>query len=402
MKLPPQTAIIDGKNYTVQTEINLVVVGSTPQPTGNGYTVMAGKIRDMAGAEVQLRGINHFGFNADGALQPMYLWQMGWKEQLAQIKSLGFNAIRCPFVPDTLYLPTRGYADPALNPELTGKTPLQVLDLWMQEADRQGLYILLDFHSVSRMNQYFHWFVTDPNDFGLGKWVETYNKKQYTGADWMRDLVFVAKRYAKLTHFIGIDIFNEPHDRVRWNEEPTPEVAAWKPAAEKAAASILAANPNLLIFVQGITANWDGKEKTVPMNWGENLQPQGYEPLSIPTDKLVFAMHSYGPDVFVKSSFSAANYPTNLAADLETLFGYLSPRFAVVPGEWGGRYGIGGTGVKDVQWQDAFVDYLVGKGIRSSFYWCYTPNSSDTGGILNDDLTVREDKMTLLRKHWGV
>jgi len=402
MKLPPQIATLDGKNYTVQTEISPVVVGSTPPPTGNGYTVRAGKILDSTGAEVQLRGINHFGFNAVGALQPMYLWQMGWKQQIAQIKSLGFNAIRCPFVPDTLYAPAsaRGYADPGLNPELTGKTPLQVLDLWMEEVDRQGLYILLDFHSVSSMALYFHWFVTEPLDYSAGKWAETYNRQQYTEADWIRDLTYVATRYAKLRNFIGIDIFNEPHDRVRW-ATGGPGLFLWKPAAEKASAAILAANPNLLIFVQGISDNWEGKEKSIPINWGENFQPQAYAPLNIPADKLVLSPHSYGPDVYMEPEFDAANYPANLAANWEQLFGQFYPKHPVIVGEWGGRYGVGGAGVKDKQWQDAFVDYLVAKGIRSSFYWCYTPNSGDTGGILDDQLNVRQDKMANIKRHWA-
>ena len=51
---------------------------------------------------MQIRGISHFG-SGGATLQPTYLWSMGWKEQLAQIKSLGFNAIRVPITPDTLY-----------------------------------------------------------------------------------------------------------------------------------------------------------------------------------------------------------------------------------------------------------------------------------------------------------
>ena len=379
-------------------------VAGPPVATSAGYTVKAGKIFNGAGAEVQLRGISHHGFNGSG-LQPQNLWNMNWQKQIAHMKALGFNAIRLPFVPDTLYAPAsaRGYVDAGLNPDVAGLTPLQFLDLWMAEADRQSMYILLDFHSISKSSQYFHPLITAPEDYGAGKWAETWNQKPYTSDDWVRDLKFVATRYAKLKHFIGLDIFNEPRDRVRWSEkdaQATPGTVAWKSLAEKAATAILASNPNLLIFVQGITANWDGKEKQLPLNWGENLQPQGYDPLNIPVGKLVFAMHTYGPDVYVKSSFSAANYPANLAADWETLFGFLSPKFAVVPGEWGGRYGVGGAGVNDVKWQDAFVTYMISKGIRSSFYWAYI-NSGDTGAIVNDDLTVREDKMKLLRRHWG-
>jgi aryl-phospho-beta-D-glucosidase BglC (GH1 family) len=47
------------------------------------------------------------------------------------------------------------------------------------------------------------------------------------------------------------------------------------------------------------------------------------------------------------------------------------------------------------------VQYLQNKGIRNSFYWCYTPNSGGTGGILDDSLNVRLDKMALLHKLWG-
>src|SRR5215831_6456250 len=94
-----------------------------------GYSAINGKIYDAAGQEVQVRGVSHFGFNST-ILQPEFLWAMGWKDQIAQIKSLGFNAIRVPFVPDTLYNTTPvdklSYIDPGKNPELIGKTPLQV------------------------------------------------------------------------------------------------------------------------------------------------------------------------------------------------------------------------------------------------------------------------------------
>lgn len=368
-----------------------------------GYSAQAGRIVDPAGKELQIRGVSHYGFNAL-ILQPQYLWAMGWKEQIAQMKSLGFNAIRLPFVPDTLYNTTPvdqlSYIDAGKNPELIGKTPLQAMDLWMAEADRQGMYVMLDFHSVSMQRQYPHWFVSNPADFGL-----VYNRQAYTKEHWLRDLVFVAKRYAGLPHFFAIDVYNEPNGIVRWSSgdaNVTDPVYFWKPAAEAAASAVLAANPNLLIFVQGINGNFDGREASnIAMNWGEDFQPQAYQPLDIPADKLVLSPHTYGPDVYVKSSFGAASFPANLAADWETLFGQFAGKHPVVPGEWGGKYGNGTGGQADVVWQNAFVDYLIAKGMRSSFYWCYTPNSGDTGGILDDQLQVRADKMALLNRLWG-
>ncbi|MBK6853948.1 MAG: hypothetical protein IPG93_20785 [Burkholderiales bacterium] len=75
------------------------------QALAAGYYTQGGKIYDASKQEIQLRGISHYGFNAL-ILQPQFLWAMGWKQQIAQIKSLGFNAVRLPFVPDTLYTTT--------------------------------------------------------------------------------------------------------------------------------------------------------------------------------------------------------------------------------------------------------------------------------------------------------
>lgn len=368
-----------------------------------GFYAQSGKIYDAAGTQVQVRGISHFGFNAD-ILQPQFLWAMGWKAQIAQIKSLGFNAVRVPFVPDTLYATTPvdqlSYVDPNKNADLYGKTPLQVLDLWMAEADRQGLYVMLDFHSVSKVRQYQTWFVSNSADFGL-----IYNHQAYTTANWIRDLKFVAQRYATNPHFMAIDIFNEPNGAVRWSTgDPNQTNSAyyWKAAAEAAGSGILAVNPNLLIFVQGIAGDYDGVEdSSIPMNWGEDFQPQAYQPLSIAANKLVLTPHTYGPDVYMKSSFGAPSFPANLPAAWDALFGKFYPAHPVIVGEWGGKYGTGTGGQMDVTWQNAFVQYLIGKGISDSFFWCYTPNSGDTGGILDDNLQVRADKMTLIRSLWA-
>ena len=384
----------NGNNFSAQ---------DFPAAAGSYYTE-GGKIYNANGQEIPIRGVSHFGFNAQ-ILQPQYLWAMGWKEQIAQTKSLGFTAVRVPFVPDTLYSNTPvdqlSYIDANRNPDLIGKTPLQVLDMWMEEADRQGLFVMLDFHSVSKQRQYQAWFVSDPADFNL-----IYNNQAYTKENWLRDLTFVAKRYAHLNHFFAIDIFNEPNGKVRWSTgDPnmTDPAYFWKDAAENAAQAILAANPNLLIFVQGINGNYDGRENSnVPMNWAEDFQPQAYQPLNIPNNKLVLTPHTYGPDVFPKSSFNDPNFPANLAGNWDVLFGQFHPNTAVVIGEWGGKYGSGTGGQADVTWQNAFVDYLISKNMRNSFYWCYSPNSGDTGGILDDNLNVRQDKMALIRKLWGI
>ena len=405
MRLPTQTVTLGGSAYRVTVEIEpdpsvppVVVPPVVTPPTGTGYTAKAGKLYD-AGVEFQIRGINLSGFQAWDTRRPTSLWNSGWKWQIAHAKEMGFNAFRLPIEPGVLHSPETMPGKSTLlmpdNSDLVGKTPLQVLDLWMEEAERMEMRVLIDMHSVSGHSLYFHPYITDPNDYA--GWAATWNKQSYTRANWLRDLVIIADRYKNLKCFMGIDPFNEPHDRIRWSPDGNPIHAFWKPLIEDAYKSISATNPNLLIFVEGITRNdWSGKEKDVPINWGENLQPQTYAPLAIPSEKLVFSPHTYGPPDHMKSTFSADNYPENLAADWETLFGYLSPQFAVVPGEWGGNY----SNDAEKKWLNAWVDYMSSKGIRSSFYWNYI-NSEKPDALVRNDLTVRKDVLAVIQRHWG-
>ena len=76
--------------------------------------------------------------------------------------------------------------------------------------------------------------------------------------------------------------------------------------------------------------------------------------------------------------------------------------YALVIGEFGGKFGHGGN-PRDVTWQNAFVNYLISKNLRNSFYWSWNPNSGDTGGILKDDWTnIWQDKVDLLNRLWTI
>ena len=386
-----------------------------------GYSASQGQVFDANGDAVQLRGINLFGFDS-AILIPQYLDVMGWKQQIQQLKTLGFNAVRLPFVPETLYSTKRigidldTFVEPTLNADIIGKTPLEFLDLWMREADRQGLYVVLDFHSVAKGVLYPLWYSLDAGDYAADGAAPTYDGAAYSADDWVRDLVFVAERYAYMSRLVGIDLYNEPNGLARWGDGDAGYVAAadWKLAAERAAQAVIDANPRLLVFVQGIYLNNDGIENSrLGVNYGENLQPQSYRPLAIAADKLVLSPHSYGPDALYstpKPEFAAPDFPANLPAAWETLFGQFQGSaasatpladYTVILGEFGGYYGQGPSGRQDVLWHDALVDYLIGKNMRSAFYWCYTPNSDGTGGILADDLSIREDKMAMLRRLFG-
>ena len=243
----------------------------------------------------------------------------------------------------------------------------------------------------------------------------------YNTTMWLDNLRTVAGLGTALgvDNIIGIDIFNEPHDYT-WAE--------WKSLTEQAYTAINAVNPNTLLFVQGIGTNagtQDGTPATVTPqphgvaatnpNWGENLFEAGTNPINVPKERLVFSPHTYGPSVFVQKMFmdpaqtqctglegDAAGdadcniviNPTLLRQGWEEHFGYLKQQgFAMVVGEFGGNldWPLGQASIRDRnrwshitpgvdgQWQNAFVDYMVSKGIEGC-YWSINPESGDTAG----------------------
>ena len=81
----------------------------------------------------------------------------------------------------------------------------------------------------------------------------------------------------------------------------------------------------------------------------------------------------------MKSSFSAPNFPANLAANFEILFGQFYSEHPVVIGEWGGKNGTGVSGQMDGQWANVFVDYLLSKGMSDRFYWAMRRTAAMSG-----------------------
>ncbi len=346
--------------------------------TLHAFTTTNGKIYDNNNQQIALYGVNWFGFETqDHVLHG--LWSRNWQEMLKQIKELGFTALRIPVCPATLQGVATNSINYSKNPDLQGLNSLQILDKFMAESDQLGLYILLDHHRP------------DCNAISTLWYTDSYSETQ-----WLKDLAFMAERYKTNAHLIGIDLKNEPHGNVTWG---TNNIATdWNTAAEKAAKTILNVNSNLLIFVEGIESATQCSGSTNHW-WGGNLEPAKCFPLNIDKTKLVFAPHVYGPDVYQQPYFQDSAFPNNLETIWQTHFGFLRDEgFAVIVGEFGGRYGHGGN-AKDKMWQDAFVNYLIKKEMRDFFYWSWNPNSGDTGGILQDDWqTVWDDKVALLRR----
>ncbi len=387
--------------------VGLINDGTTPAPTPNpepqpdpdpnpnpdpvtpplvdGFSSSAGKVY-KGGSAIYLNGINWFGFETANHVVHG-LWSRNYKDMIRQMKSLGFNAVRLPVNPSALHGVAVNGIDYAQNPDLVGLNSLQVLDKIIYEMNNQGMYILLDHHR--------------PDDNAIS---ELWYTGSYSEANWISDLKLMADRYRNVGNLVGIDIKNEPHGSATWG---TGNLATdFNKAAERAGSQILGVNPNLLIFVEGVSEN-PVCSSSYSHGWGINLEAQKCAPIStsaIPANKLVLEPHVYGPDVYMQPYFNDPSFPNNMPNIWETQFGYLAnnPAYTLAIGEWGGKYGASGGNPMDVTFQNKFVDYLRSKGIYNSFYWSFNPNSGDTGGILQDDWTsVWQGKVDLIHRYFA-
>ena len=389
--------------------------------------------------------------NPSGAPMEQYIGNVFWNpssrtiaQDVAEFKAMGINVVRLPIAPQTLNATDPQGMAPNLknSPSVVIPNSRLALETIIQALDAEGIDVLLDIHSCSN---YVGWRAgrldarppyadadRDNYDFkrenyscaATGNPSSVTTTHPYNETMWLNDLRTLAGLEEQLgvSNIIGIDIFNEPWDYT-WAE--------WKTLTEHAYTAINAVNPNVLLFVQGISAtagNQDGTPGTITQvpygssgiipNWGANLFEAGANPPNIPHDRLVFSPHVYGPSVYVGAQFmdpaqpecaglegDAAGdahcniviNPTLLQQGWEEQWGYLKAQgYAVVIGEWGGnmdwprgkanlrdqaRYSYLTDNTVDEQWQNAFADYLILKGITDTIYWSINPESGDTGGL---------------------
>jgi aryl-phospho-beta-D-glucosidase BglC (GH1 family) len=346
--------------------------GPPPAPPAEGFFSTNGsRIVDSQGNTVTLNGINWFGMETE-TYSPHGLWTRSMDSMLDQIASLGYDTLRIPFSNEALRPGTMpGSIDFSKNPDLVGKNTLQLLDTLVAKAGQRGIRILLDRHRPSKDGQSDLWYTA-----------------QVSEEQWISDWEMLARRYKGNPTVIGADLHNEPHGRATWGSGQT--TTDWRLAAQRAGNRILAANPDWLIVVEGV--------ESVNGNnywWGGNLRNAGAYPVSLTVpNKVVYSTHDYATSVYQQSWFSAPDYPRNLTAIWDANWGYLLKQniAPVLVGEFGTKY----TSSVDRVWFEELVKYIGQQG-ASFTYWCWNPNSTDTGGILKDDwTTIHQDKQAVL------
>jgi aryl-phospho-beta-D-glucosidase BglC (GH1 family) len=358
---------------------------SANEPSGSGsadfFHTAGNQIVDVNGNDVRIAAVSWFGFETSTYVVDG-LWARNWQSMMNQMVQLGFNTIRIPYSED-IFNPANApnSINYSLNPDLQGLSSLQILDKIVNYAGQIGLRIILDEHSAmagDASNEQL-WYIP--------------GSTVYTQQAWINDWVALAQRYAGNPTVIGADLHNEPHGVATWGDGNA--ATDWRMAAEAAGNAILAVNPNWLIIVEGIQT-YNGQSDW----WGGNLMGAGQYPvvLNVP-NRVVYSPHDYPSSVSSQPWFSASNYPNNLPSVWTQFWGYLY-RDDIAP-VWLGEFGSELQTTSDQEWYQQITAYLGnttgapagGQGMSWS-WWCWNPNSGDTGGILQDDWqTVNTNKM---------
>ncbi|UPY36670.1 Calx-beta domain-containing protein [Sediminicoccus sp. KRV36] len=350
-------------------------------PSAGYYSTSGNQIIDSHGDPVRLQGVNWFGM--EGYLgTPDGLHARNWQDMMDQMVEVGFDTIRLPFslqnaqpgaMPQNINL--------TLNPDLQGLSSLGVLDKIVGYAGEIGMKIILDCHRSSSG--------AGPNPNGL--WYD----QSFSEDQWVNTWTSLAQRYDGNSTVIGMDLQNEPHGAT-WS--------AWTDAAERAGNAILAVNPELLIIVEGV-GNYAGDYYW----WGGQLEGVRDDPVVLQAaNKLVYSPHDYPNSVYPNSWFEGPDFKENLPNVFREHWGFIYEEgiAPVLVGEFGTKL----LDSRDVAWLDELTQYVNGDfntdglldipdtELGMSFtFWCWNPNSTDTGGILNDDwTTVNQTKLAAL------
>ncbi|HXR73938.1 cellulase family glycosylhydrolase [Actinocrinis sp.] len=386
----------------------LLAFGPLARPAGAAGTVGAGywhtsgsQILDSNGNAVRIAGINWYGFETPDEIAHG-LWAQDYHAVIDDIKRLGYNTIRIPISNQAVETPVipqnfSQYNTGPINTDLVGLNDLQILDKIVGYAGQDGLKVIIDNHRSEAGE------TAESN----GLWYTS----AYPNSAWINDWVTLAKRYAGNTTVIGFDLRNEPHtptgvayaNAATWGTgDPNTDIRL---AYQNAGNAILGADPNALIFCEGIS-NYPNASASGGFDttwWGGNLEGVAKFPVVLNSPgHVVYSAHDYGPTLFQQAWFNSSTTSASLDAVWNQYWGYI-PQQNIAP-LWVGEFGTG-NGATDVsdstpgsqgQWFSSLVSYI-GSNKLSWTYWAL--NGEDSFALLDgsyDATPVSAAKQSLL------
>lgn len=339
------------------------------------------RIVDASGNEVWITGANWYGFNMQARVLGG-LWAANMEDTLTKLGMRGINTIRLP-ISAQLLLEWRDYGgdvpravDYTKNPDLAGRTSLEIFDAFLAAAKDRGMKIIPDIHAAEADDD--------------GHMTELWYTDRVSADQVVEAWEWFAERYKDDDTIIGYDLKNEPHGAAVWDDSDAQE--NWRAFAERLGNRLLEINPHALILVEGVDHSPTPDGGVSYTWWGGDLRQAAAHPirLSDPT-KLVYSPHEYGPLVYEQPWFQKAFTGETLRADVwqpNWLYLHEDGTAPLFIGEWGGH--VGRDGRQDA-WMLALRDLIVRERIAHT-WWCVNPESGDTGGLFGADWQTFDEK----------
>ncbi len=333
------------------------------------------RILDAHSRPVRISGMNWSGFETRQAV-PGGLDVQDYRVILRTIKQNGYTTIRIPFSNEMIEMPSvpdrvsfSNVSGP-INTDLHNLTSLEILDKIVAYSGTISLKIVLDNHRSEAGSS--------AQESGL------WYTPQFPESAWIGDWTALARRYQGNSTVIGMDLRNEPHNAEKggscWDCGGAND---WHRAAQRAGNAVLAVNPRLLIFVEGVDS-YAGDSYW----WGGNLEGVRRSPVHLSVaNRLVYSAHEYGPSEYAQPWFNESTSPATLASLWRRHWAFVSE--AGIAPVWVGEFGTP-NGHDDVessvpgsegQWFASLLDYL---GTHPAVGWTYWGvNSEDRYGLLS-------------------
>jgi endoglucanase len=258
--------------------------------------------------------------------------------------------------------------DPSINPELEGRSTLEVMDAVVNAAGERGIAVLLGHQLARGDEQQELWYTSS-----------------YPEEQWLQDWRVLATRYATNPAVVGADLAAEPHGPACWGcGEPARD---WYAAAGRAGAVIQQVAPRWLVVVAGVQTAQGGAASW----WGSELSDVRKRPLELKVPrKVVYAVHDWPPTVSGQPWFDDPSYPANLPAVWERKWGFLltEKTAPVIVTGFGTPYRT----ATDKQWLDTFVKYLDTRSV-SFAYWAWNHEPDSGAGLVKADWSTPEPNL---------
>lgn len=366
--------------------------------SANRITVVGNQFVLTSGQRFKIKAVNWHGAESTKYV-PLGLDVRSYKDLVAQIKAMGFNAVRLAFSGDvcsTTRQPAIGAINTVLNPTLQGKTAIEVLGIIIDYLDEHGVYVILDHHRRAA---------------GTGSDGSPFSDT-YALNDWKASWRFMVDRYSSFDFVLGANLHNQPY-QLEWDE--------WSNAAKVVGDSILGVAKHWIIFVDGVETHgantyWRG---------GELSGVRG-KPVKLSIDgRLAYCTHEYGQSTapqpwLAKDSAVPLNWPLNLYAEFRKHWGFIVEEniAPVLIAGVGGQFGVNGTGQistsASAQYERQWIYHLqrymggyydgtnnnplpIGAYGVSFAYWALSPVDVNIGGILQDDwATAQQFKLEVI------